>query len=311
MAELNLRYFYESAKLGSMRAAADSLGIAVSSISRQIAQLEAELGVPLIEHGRRSIKLTEAGKLMLEYYNEQVAQREVFEQRLSDLKGLRSGRINLAIGEGFISQALSSVLSRFLNAHSGILMEVRVVDSSNEVARLVENDEAHLGLSFNAASEPRLRARASIPQPLRAIVRPGHPLAGRASIRLADLTGHRTCLLESSFRTRQLLKLAEESERVTLTPCFTSNSIGLLKEMVISDELVSLMPVLAVVNELTNGDLIAIPVTNTILQGTVVNLLSRVDRQLPPAPARLLTVLEAHLNNNTRLGAQLQWEAAE
>lgn len=310
MAELNLRYFFESAKLGSMRAAADSLGIAVSSISRQIAQLEAELGVPLIEHGRRTIKLTEAGNLMLEYYGEQVAQREVFEQRLADLKGLRSGRINLAIGEGFISQALSGVLSRFMDGHPGILIEVRVADSSNEVARMVEDDEAHLGLAFNASSEPRLRSRVSIPQPLRAMVRPGHALAGRTSIQLADLVEHRICLLESSFRTRQLLKLAEDSERVALAPCFTSNSIGLLKEMLISDEFVSLMPVLAAVNELASGALVAIPVINPILQGTVVNLLSRVGRQLPPAPARLLTALEAHLNNNTRLGT-LQLEAAE
>ncbi len=37
--ELNLRYLYEAAKMGSMRAAADNLGVAVSSVSRQISQL--------------------------------------------------------------------------------------------------------------------------------------------------------------------------------------------------------------------------------------------------------------------------------
>src|SRR6202044_4071636 len=97
--DLNLRYLYEAAKLGSMRAAADQLGVAVSSVSRQISQLEAEVGMVLIEHGRRNVKLTEAGRLLIEYYAEQLTQRELFEGRLADLKGLRTGRIELAIGE--------------------------------------------------------------------------------------------------------------------------------------------------------------------------------------------------------------------
>ncbi len=102
-------YLYEAARLGSMRAAADQLGVAVSSISRQISQLEAELGVALIEHGRRSLLLTEAGKLLIDYYSEQLTHRESFEARLADLKGLRTGRLSLAIGEGFIGTQLAGV----------------------------------------------------------------------------------------------------------------------------------------------------------------------------------------------------------
>jgi DNA-binding transcriptional LysR family regulator len=310
MSDLNLRYFFESAKLGSMRAAADKLGIAVSSISRQISQLEADLGVALIEHGRRTIKLTEAGMLLLDYHGEQVAQREVLDSRLADLKGLRSGRIDLVIGEGFISQALSGVLGRFMSTHPGILMDVRVVASSNEVARMVVEDEAHLGLAFESGSDPRSRARVSIKQPLRAIVPPGHALAERAHIKLADLVPYNVCLPESSLRTRQLIKLAEERERVSIQPCLTSNSVSLLRDMLVSDGFVTLLPVLAVANEVASGQLIAIPVDNPILECTTVNLLSRLGRQLAPAPTRLLSVLEAHLNNNTRFDPAIS-EAAE
>ncbi len=310
MSDLNLRYFYEAARLGSMRAAADKLGIAVSSISRQIAQLEADVGVPLIEHGRRSIKLTEAGVLTLDYYGEQLAQKEAFESRLSDLKGLRSGRIDLVIGEGFISQALSGVLSRFMESHPGILLQVRMVASSNEVTRVVVEDDAHLGLAFNAVSEPKVRARVSIPQPLRAIMRPEHPLARRAQLNLADLMPYRICLPEASLSTRQLLRLAEESEHIAVVPCFTSNSVSLLKDMLRSAEFVTLMPVLAVVNEVASGELVSVPMSNPVLQGTSVNLISRLGRQLPPAPTRLLSVLEAHLNRSARLEDH-QFVAAE
>jgi DNA-binding transcriptional LysR family regulator len=312
MSDLNLRYFYESAKLGSMRAAADKLGIAVSSISRQIAQLEADLGVALIEHGRRAIKLTEAGELLLDYYGEQTAQREVLDSRLADLKGLRSGRIDLVIGEGFVSHALSDVLSRFMSTHPGILMQVRVVASSNEVARLVVEDDAHLGLAFDAGSDPRARARVSIPQPLRAVVRPSHPLASRTQIQLADLVAYPVCLPEASLRTRQIIKLAEERERVSLQPGLTANSVSLLRDMAMSTGYVTLLPVLAVASEIANGDLIAIPIDNPILECTRVNLLSRLGRQLAPAPMRLLSTLETYLNQTAQLGMPAPlYDAAE
>jgi DNA-binding transcriptional LysR family regulator len=87
--ELNLRYLYEAAKLGSMRAAADSLGVAVSSVSRQISQLEADVGIALIEHGRRNIQLTETGRLLIEHYSDQLRLNEAFEAKLSDIKGHR------------------------------------------------------------------------------------------------------------------------------------------------------------------------------------------------------------------------------
>ena len=47
-----LYYFHEAARLGSMRLASDKIGVAVSSISRQIAQLERDMGVALIERGQ-------------------------------------------------------------------------------------------------------------------------------------------------------------------------------------------------------------------------------------------------------------------
>ncbi len=109
MRDLNLRYLYEAAKLGSMRAAADNLGVAASSVSRQIAQLEADMGIDLIEHGRRTIQLTESGRVLIEHYSAQLLLSETLDAKLADIKGLRTGRIDLAIGEGFMGEPLAKV----------------------------------------------------------------------------------------------------------------------------------------------------------------------------------------------------------
>jgi DNA-binding transcriptional LysR family regulator len=293
--DFNLRYLYAAAKLGSMRAAADTLGVAVSSVSRQISQLETEVGIALIEHGRRNIKLTDAGVLLVAHYAEQQRLNEAVDAKLSDVKGLRTGRIELAIGEGFIGQPLSALLIRFNAKHPGLLINVHMSASSNEVARLVAEDDAHLGLVFQSSDDPRIRVLASVRQPLCAIMTVEHPLARHGLLKLADLKPYRLCLPESSFRTRQLLQAAESDEGLSLTPSVTSNSITLLKDLLQSGEFFTLLPVLAVQKEVDNGQFAAVPIDSTALQDASVQLISRLGRRLPPAPLRMLTALMAYL----------------
>ncbi|MFT4045666.1 MAG: LysR family transcriptional regulator [Solimonas sp.] len=302
MQQPNFKYLYEAARLGSMRAAADKLGVAVSSISRQIAQLEAEVGMPLIEHGRRSVQLTEAGELTMKYYGEQLSQREDFEARLSDLRSLRAGHITLAVGEGFLGEALSNVLSRFIARHAGVSLTVHSSNSSNEVVRMVAEDEAHLGLAFNTSDDPRIRTQISTCQPLCMIVKPTHPLAGRESIRLADLMSYKVCLLESAHRTRQMLKKAEAAEGVTLDPCVTSNSIGLLRDLLHAGDFVTLISVLAMARELMRGEFVAVPIANTAFETAPVTLISRIGRRLAPGPQQLLFLLDGYLRGLPSFG---------
>jgi DNA-binding transcriptional LysR family regulator len=296
MQNLSLRYLHEAAKLGSMRAAADKLGVAVSSVSRQIAQLEEEAGIALIEHGRRSVKLTEAGALMIDYYGEHLAHLEAFELRLSDLKGVRAGQVKLVVGEGFVGEALSGVLSRFVQRHDGVQVDVQMVASSNEVALMVAEDEAHLGLAFQSSDDPRIRVRAAMRQPLCVVMRPDHALARQADIKLADLALHPLCLLQPSFRTRQLLKVAEAAERVTLNPAITANSLVMLKDLIKSGNFATLLPPLGVSREVSQGELVAIPFDSPVMQDTAVQLVSRLGRRLTPAAHQLLNMLVAYLD---------------
>lgn len=295
MQELNLRYLYEAAKLGSMRAAADSLGVAVSSVSRQISQLEEDLGLALIEHGRRSIKLTQTGELLIEHYSDQLRLNEAFEAKLSDIRGLRTGRIQLAIGEGFIGEPLSNMLARFNARHPGLFINVHMAASSNEVVSLVSADDAHLGLVFQSSDDPRIRVLASVRQPLCAVMKADHPLAAHKLLKLMDLETHRLCLPESSFRTRQLLQTAEADEGVFLQPSLTSNSLTLLKSLLNASEFFTVLPVLAVSKEVENGQLTAVPIDSPALHEASVQLIARLGRRLPPAPMRMVSALTTYL----------------
>ncbi len=233
--------------------------------------------------------------LLIEHYAEQLRLNEAFEARLSDIKGLRTGRIHLAIGEGFIGEPLSNLLVRFNVKHPGLFINVHMSASSNEVVRLVAEDDAHLGLVFQSSDDPRIRVLASVRQPLCAIMKSDHPLATHRLLKLADLQPFRLCLPDSSFRTRQLLQTAESDERVSLQPIVTSNSITLLKSLLESGEFFTLLPVLAVSREVDNRHFSAVPIDSTALQDASVQLITRLGRRLPPAPLRMLSALTTYL----------------
>jgi DNA-binding transcriptional LysR family regulator len=287
-----LRYLAEAVRGGTMRAASENLNVAPSSISRQIAQLEEELGVPLIERSRRRLKLTEAGEIALGYYRELTTQQEAFVSRLRDIKGLRGGTVRLAVGEALIGDLLLEVLQRFMDQYPEIRIVMRTAGTTDVVA-LVIDDEAHMGMVFQAAPDAKIRVRASSDQPLKVILRPDHPLSGRSSLKLADIVGERLGVPERSFRIRQILGVAESQEHIFLTPVLVSNSLLVLKEFARSGSGITVLPSIAAHSEIAAGVLKAVPIDQPALMHTSASVITRLGRQLPVGAVRLLQEVEA------------------
>lgn len=289
-----LSYFQVTASLGSMRLASEQLGIAVSSISRQIAQLEEEVGMPLFERGRRSIKLTEAGELLLEYAREQVAGKDALLGRFRDLQEVRSGHVVLAIGEGFLGNTFTSIFDRFQRLNAGIALTI-VTASTSEIERMIVEDEAHLGMILHASSEPRIRNRVSVLQPLMVMCAPTHAVAQLESLSLEDLKRFDLCLPPKGFRIRRILNEAERHAGVWLSPKLTTTSILVMRESAKLGSMVTVLPRISALSEIGDGTLVARPLRSAELEHTTVSLVHRVGRRLDGAPLRMLALLEGTL----------------
>jgi DNA-binding transcriptional LysR family regulator len=297
-----MHYFYEAANLGSMRLASDKIGVAVSSISRQIAQLEADMGVALIERGRRTIRLTEAGALVHQHHKDQLASREALANRLQELREIKAGRVDLAVGEGFLGRAFTAVLEGFQARNPGITISVTAA-STSEVERMILEDEAHIGMILNTTSEPKIRVRASIVQPLQVQCAPEHPLALRPMLTLAELARHDLCLPPMGFRIRQALSAAEKRAHVVLEPKLTTSSIAVMRELAKGGRMVCVLPRVATIAEIEEGSLVARPLVDDELAQSTLSLIHRLGRQLDGAPARLLSLLETKLRSWTEVAA--------
>ncbi len=294
MIELSVRYLYEAALSGSMRLASERIGVAVSSISRQIGQLERDLGVMLIEKNRRNVKLTEAGQIVFDYHRSRMVELDALHERISGFRGMRTGSVHISVGEGFLSKLFTDLITTYRRDNPGIELSI-TVESTVEAVRRVLEDDVHMALVFQVPAEPRIRVRSAVPQPLQAVCHPDHPLAGHKTCTLPDLAKHALALVPNGTRMRDMLSDAERKRGVWLSPELVSNSIFTLRELARAGEFVTVLPKTSVIADIQAGTLVALPIAEPELEVTEIAIITRLGRQLGPAPARILPLIEAKL----------------
>lgn len=287
--ENRINFFFEAVNKGSVRAAADALDVAPSAVSRQISQLEQELAVTLIERHRRGIKATEAGEEVLKYYKAYLIQQELLLENLQSLQGLQKGHIFIAMGEGYIDD-VAGLLSEFSSQFPEIKLHLSIC-SSNEVIRKVTEDEAHLGLVFNPARDPKIRSHLAMDHPLSIILHKEHPLAQISPIELSQLNQYRLALTDVSHGIRQIISQVENLTGVVLTPTLECNNLSTLKAYAINGG-ITLLPKFTIEHHAhLYPDLIALPLHHPTFAQTKSHIITRLGRQLGNAANTLLHML--------------------
>ncbi|BFM09025.1 LysR family transcriptional regulator [Halioxenophilus aromaticivorans] len=290
-----LKYLYEANRHGTMNAASEAMEVAASSVTRQIATLEQELGIDLIEKGRRGVKLTQAGQLAIDHFIAICAQEEVFFSHLDSFKSLQKGVVKIAIGEGFMSPEFNQRINRFIAKYSGIDVDV-LLAKSNHIIELVKQDEIHFGLIFDVPRDPAIREKLVLDQPIKVLLPKNHRLADEPIIKLSDLTNENIALPNRSYRIRQVIDIAER----LISPTVTTNSIHLMKDFVISGGGISFLPDIAAMSDILGDRLISRKTDNELFNSTKISLVTRLGRQLPEIADLLSRRIQAHLNDTVK-----------
>src|SRR6478735_2090878 len=109
----HLRYLVMVAEESHFTRAAQRLRIAQPALSQQIRRLEAEVGLPLVERTTRRVRLTEAGRLLVEQARRVLVEADHAVTVLDDLRGLRAGRVAIGASQTMASVDLSRLLATF------------------------------------------------------------------------------------------------------------------------------------------------------------------------------------------------------
>jgi DNA-binding transcriptional LysR family regulator len=285
--ERRLRYFYETVSLGSIRGAAEHFEVEPSVVTRQIQQLEIELGYKLLERRGRNVVPTEAAALVLDHCRERWASEETLHARLSELKGLQRGEIRVVAGEGFLEELSRTISFEFCSKFPKINVTLDQV-SSHEVVRMVSQHEAHIGIAYCAPQDSSIRVLKARRLPVRLVTWPGHPLATRkVPLKLKDVLPYPVALMQEQFGLRKLLRAAEFADKIEFTPTLTTNSLATLKNHVRAHVGITFMSERAVCREVEAGEFMTVQIENPVLESAEIQLIVRADRIASVALQRL------------------------
>lgn len=152
-----LRGFAEVATTGHFTRAAERLHLAQPSLSRQIASLEAELGVELFHRTRGNVALTAAGERLLPIARRMLADADAARAEMAELVGLRRGRIRLGATPTLCTSLVVEVLAAFREWHPGVDVEILERGSRSLIGALTEG-ALDLALIVTSVSSGAARA---------------------------------------------------------------------------------------------------------------------------------------------------------
>lgn len=290
-----LRIFLAVIRAGSIRGAADALRVAPSAVSRQVAEMEAAHRLPLLERRPRGVVPTEAGLVVAAMARRREEEGQALAEQLRRLREGEGGTVRLCVGEGFLGDLLEDGISGFAKAHPGIAFSV-ALGGTARILEAVAEGGAELGLAYNPPAMPGILSRAIAPQPLAAILPPGHPIAARKGpLRLRQLAGEPVALMPAGHGIRQLLARVEADGGFHLSPKLETPSFELLRRFVGAGMGITFLPRFCIAAELRAGTLLALPLADALPASASAHLLAREGRALPAPAERLAMWLAARL----------------
>jgi DNA-binding transcriptional LysR family regulator len=187
-----LRYLVALADEHHFTRAAGRLHIAQPALSQQIRRLEDEVGVALVDRTTRHVSLTPAGEMLVGRARRALAEVDAAAAELSELAGVRTGRIVIGAMRSTGPFDLSALLAAYNARHPGIELIVREEPSEVMLQRLHADalDVAFLSVNRLDAG-PDIQLHPLLDEPLVALLAPGHPLAGRRRLDMAELRDER------------------------------------------------------------------------------------------------------------------------
>lgn len=285
-----LRIFMAVVRYGSIRSAAEHLSIAPSIVSRQVADIERNVGLALFDRSSRGVALTDAGALVLEHGQRVLEDGSLLEEQLSQLKGVQQGRVRICCGEGFLADLIEHGLKVFVDVYPSIHYAVHLGGTEAVLQSVIEGD-ADIGIAYNPLIESKIRSLAISRQPLCAIVHPTNPLAARDTVALADCISLPCALLGKRHGVTDLVSRVAANYGLAIAPLVETASIDALRRFVVAGLGVTYLPRFAVATELARGTVQAIELSDPPLNEACAHLMVKARRRLPNSVERLASHL--------------------
>lgn len=287
-----LKAFLAIARLGSFRRAADQLHLSQPALTVQIRELEAAVGVKLLDRNTRSVTVTQTGRRIAPTLERLLAELEAVLHDTREVAARKRGLVTVAALPSISARKLPAVIARFRQKFPGISVRLRDCVAVR-VLDLVKAGEVDFGISSLPRPDPDIDVTPLVDDHMVAVFPARHPLEKRRHLTLKDLQAYPLILMESGSSVRALLDRAFEDQGLPLTAAHDAAYISTAIGMVKAGLGVTLLPSSATEFEGARG-LRARPVAQDGLKRSI-GLLQRRGRTLSPAAQAFIETLQASL----------------
>lgn len=208
-----LRVFVAIARHGSFSRAGEAIGLTQSAVSHSVKELEAEVGVRLLDRTTREVALTDAG---LRLANRVERLLDELQAALLDARSFgvqRSGTVRVAT-----SQTISAhLMPQCIAAGEREYPEIRIMlrdQSQQQVLHSVRNAEVDFGIVVDPVQAVDLECEAVLHEPFLLLCRDDHPFAAQPAVRWSALNGCRLVLQDYASGSRPLIDSALRQQGV-------------------------------------------------------------------------------------------------
>jgi DNA-binding transcriptional LysR family regulator len=286
----HLALFQAVAQAGSISAAAAAVRVSQPAVSRQIAELETELGVRLLDRLPRGCRLTEAGGILAAYASRWQSLENDAAHAIEEYRGLKRGRLTVGASLTIGGYLLPGMLAEFHGRYPEIELRVEI-GNTERVHRALLTGTIELGLTEGPLEAEELESTMFFQDELVPIAPLDHPLMRKGAVSAREMCHEPILLREEGSGTRAVVERALRRKGITVQPLLSLASPEAIKNAVVAGLGVAIVSRLIVSLELQAGTLGIIPLKDLSILRPLH--LQRVrGRSLSPSQTRFLEIVE-------------------
>jgi DNA-binding transcriptional LysR family regulator len=294
-----LTTFVEVAKNGSFSLAGRKVFRSQSAVSAQIHQLEEEYGEKLLDRAGKSVQLTPAGEVLLDYARRMLTLRDESVRAVADQNVTPRGILAIGANEATCLYALPDVFGEYSRLYPAVQINI-YRNFSRKIVERIESGALDVGVVTLPVRSPSLKVHSIFRDRLMVMVHPRHPLAKRTEVSVEEIVQHPLIFPKTGF-TRQLLDKLFRPYREQLHVTMELPSVGMIKNFVAAGLGATLISSTFVQDEARAGQVALIPLKGVELWREL-GLIYRKDRSLPRAAQAFIALVRQRTAAAARAG---------
>lgn len=281
--------FLEIAKQGSFSRAGQKLFRSQPAVSAQIRQLEQEYGEKLLDRVGKSVRLTPAGEVLLEYARNLVTLREESRRAVADHGDIPRGVLALGANEATCVYVLPDVFAEYSRLYPAVQISI-YRNFSRKVLERVEDGTLDVGIVTLPVKSPILKVHSVFRDRIMLMVNAKSPLASRKSVTIDEIAKERL-IFPRTGSTRQTLDKLFRPYKPHLKIAMELPSVVMIKRFVVEGLGVSLISS-AFASEDADAGLVKLIEIEGVHIGRELGVVYRKDRSLPRAATAFIELVK-------------------